>query len=95
MQIVREGLTNIVRHAGARSARVFVNASNGELRVVIRDNGRGFPAAVATESDELPLSAAPWSIRERVEALGGTLHLTSKTGTGSELRITLPNTARA
>src|SRR6185503_9901227 len=95
MQIVREGLTNIVRHSGARRARVLVDASNGELQVVIRDNGRGFPAAAASENGELPHNVAPWSIRERVEALGGTLHLTSKTGAGSELRITLPNASRA
>jgi signal transduction histidine kinase len=95
MQIVREGLTNIVRHSGARRARVLVDASNGELQVVIRDNGRGFPAAAASEDGELPHNVAPWSIRERVEALGGTLHLTSKVGAGSELRITLPNASRA
>ena len=94
MQIVREGLTNIVRHSGARRARVLVDASNGELEVVIHDNGRGFPAAGASDEGELPHSAAPWSIRERVEALGGTLHLTSRLGAGSELRITLPNTLR-
>jgi signal transduction histidine kinase len=91
LQIVREGLTNIVRHADARSATVVVDGRNGEFRVLIRDDGRGFPlATVAVDAEELPHSAAPWSIRERVEALGGTLRLRSKCGGGSEIRITLP-----
>ena len=90
LQIVREGLTNIVRHASARRATVVVDSRNGEFYVLIRDDGRGFPAAAEADSGDLPHSAAPWSIRERVEALGGTLRLKSEIGGGSEIRITLP-----
>jgi signal transduction histidine kinase len=90
LQIVREGLTNIIRHSGARNACVTVDARNGEFYVAIRDDGRGFPAASSSDTQELPRTAAPWSIRERVEALGGSLHLSSKIGGGSEIRITLP-----
>ncbi|HET9062254.1 MAG TPA: GAF domain-containing sensor histidine kinase [Candidatus Binatia bacterium] len=90
LQIVREGLTNIVRHAGAAKASILVEARNGTVEVVIRDDGRGFPAAAESSSEEIPLSAAPWSIRDRVASLGGTLKLTSVVGRGSEIRITLP-----
>jgi signal transduction histidine kinase len=90
LQIVKEGLTNIVRHAGASNAAVTVATNNGKIEVVIRDDGRGFPAAEDSASGELPLAAAPWSIRERVESLGGKLSLTSAVGRGSEIRITLP-----
>src|SRR6185503_19939975 len=70
LQIVREGLTNIVRHSGARNARVSVQVRNGQFDVTIRDDGKGF-AAAATEIDaQLPRNVAPWSIRERVDALG-------------------------
>jgi signal transduction histidine kinase len=90
LQIVREGLTNVHRHAAARRASVSVNAEDEEFLLVIKDDGRGFPTAANNSNDELPRSAAPWSIRERVDALGGTLTLRSRTGRGSELRITLP-----
>jgi signal transduction histidine kinase len=90
LQIVREGLTNIVRHAGAAKASILVEARNGTVEVVIRDDGRGFPAAAESSSEEIPISAAPWSIRDRVASLGGTLKLTSVVGRGSEIRITLP-----
>jgi signal transduction histidine kinase len=92
LQIVREGLTNISKHAAASQASIAIDASNGCYSVVIRDNGRGFPSASRSEQDLLPRSAAPWSIRERVEALGGSLKLRSRIGGGSEIRITLPRT---
>jgi signal transduction histidine kinase len=92
LQIVREGLSNIVRHAGAGKASISVEARNGRVDLVIQDDGRGFPAA-GTNGDELPMSSAPWSIRERVESLGGSLSLRSRAGSGSEIRITLPHSA--
>jgi signal transduction histidine kinase len=95
LQIVREGLTNVMRHAEARNAFVVVEAQNGEFHIVIRDDGIGFPAAAGMPDGELPRSAAPWSIRERVEALGGTLRLHSRIGGGSEIRVTLPRTGIA
>jgi signal transduction histidine kinase len=90
VQIVREGLSNIARHADAGSALVSVEAGPSAFRLTIKDNGRGFPAAGAAGNGELPISEAPWSIRERVEALGGTLKLRSEAGGGSEIEITLP-----
>ena len=90
LQIVREGLTNIVRHAGATKASVLVESRNGTVEVIIRDDGRGFPAAEESGMEDLPLSVAPWSIRERVASLGGSLRLKSVVGRGSEIRITLP-----
>jgi signal transduction histidine kinase len=94
LQIVREGLTNIARHAGATRVRVSIRRENGDIEVIVRDNGRGFPDAGEGASDEpwreLPTRLAPWSIRERVEALGGKLALCSRSGEGSELRVTLP-----
>ncbi len=93
LQIVREGLTNILRHANASRATVSVTAANGDIEVCIRDDGRGFPTVEDHGGGRLPSSAAPWSIRERVEALSGTLRVSSRAGSGSEIRITLPSEA--
>ncbi len=90
LQIVREGLTNISRHARAEHAMVSVEARPRDFQVTIRDDGCGFPVAAGGMNGELPSSAAPWSIRERVEALQGSLSITSSVGGGSEIRITLP-----
>ena len=96
LQIVREGLTNIARHADATRARIAIRRRANDIEIVVSDDGRGFPAA-PEEADaelwpELPSGVAPWSIRERVTALGGTLALRSRRGKGSELRVSLPLT---
>jgi len=76
---VREGVTNVVRHANARNCRLRVEQQNGTCRLEIADDGQGF---VAVEGNGLR------GMRERVEMLGGTLDRRNKSGT--TLTITLP-----
>jgi two-component system, NarL family, sensor histidine kinase DesK len=76
---VREGVTNVVRHAQARSCRLRLEQQNGSCRLEIHDDGRGFST---TEGNGLR------GMRERVEMLGGTLERTNRSGT--MLIITLP-----
>jgi signal transduction histidine kinase len=94
LQIVRESLTNISRHADANRVYVSIKGGTTDVEIIVRDDGRGFPAATAGNGDEqwseLASNLAPWSIRERVEALGGTLTLRSRINAGSELRVVLP-----
>ncbi|RMD81995.1 MAG: sensor histidine kinase [Candidatus Dadabacteria bacterium] len=93
VQIIREGLTNILRHAGASRAQIFLCSRNGAIELTIRDDGRGFPDAPAGEFGVVPEHETPWSIRERVAALGGRLIVRSQAGAGSEIRVTLPRAA--
>lgn len=76
---VREGVTNVVRHAQARNCRLRIEQQNGSCRLEIQDDGRGFWTA---EGNGLR------GMRERVEMLGGTLERTNRSGT--MLIITLP-----
>lgn len=77
--IVREAVTNIVRHAQAKQCRVrFVTASD-QILVILKDDGRG---TVAKEGNGLR------GMRERAEALGG--EFSWQCGSGMELRIQLP-----
>jgi two-component system sensor histidine kinase DesK len=76
---VREAVTNVVRHAQARSCRVSLEQQNGSCRLEIHDDGRG---GFAGEGDGLR------GMRERVEMLGGTM--LRETETGTTLTITLP-----
>jgi two-component system sensor histidine kinase DesK len=76
---VREGITNVVRHAHARSCRLRLEQQNGSCRLEIADDGRG---GVQAEGNGLR------GMRERVEMLGGTLNRLSEAGT--RLVITLP-----
>jgi two-component system sensor histidine kinase DesK len=76
---VREGVTNVVRHARARSCRLRLEQQNGSCRLEIQDDGQGFSTV---EGNGLR------GMRERVEMLGGTLERNNRSGT--LLIITLP-----
>ena len=76
---VREGVTNVVRHARAHTCRLRLEQQNGSCRLEIADDGQGF---VSAEGNGLR------GMRERVEMLGGTMDRRNKSGT--TLTITLP-----
>jgi len=76
---VREGVTNVVRHARASKCSVRIEQQNGSCRLEIADDGQGFSSM---EGNGLR------GMRERVEMLGGTLERHNKSGT--TLTITLP-----
>lgn len=84
--VVQEGLTNVLRHAGASRAEVSILASSGtELVVTVHDDGRG--------SDMLSKERRPGmgivGMRSRVEALGGTLEAGPEVR-GFRLRASIP-----
>jgi two-component system sensor histidine kinase DesK len=76
---VREAVTNVVRHAQARSCRMRLEQQNGSCRLEIHDDGCG------TSNGE---GNGLRGMRERVEMLGGTLNRSTEAGT--TLTITLP-----
>ena len=90
-RVVQEGLVNVRKHSGARSVYVRFGAQNGLWKLVIDDDGRGFPFTgrlTLTELDDL--HRGPAVIRERVRAIGGDLVIESSPGHGSRLEITVP-----
>lgn len=77
--VLREAVTNIVRHAGASECSIEVSAAPDRTRLVIADDGRG---DIQEEGNGLR------GMRERVRELGGSLSLESHRGT--RLQIELP-----
>jgi signal transduction histidine kinase len=94
-QIVRESLHNAVRHGQASQALVKVGARASHVYLIVRDNGRGYLGARQSPDADgfLPRGAEPWSIRERVEALGGELRVWTQPGVGTEISLWLPRQA--
>jgi two-component system sensor histidine kinase DesK len=76
---IREGVTNIVRHAGASSCRLSLAQTPRECRLELADDGRGGAGA-----EGFGLAG----MRERVEGLGGTL--VREIASGTRLILTLP-----
>jgi signal transduction histidine kinase len=88
-RIVREGILNAARHADASIVNATVSSIDGILQLEIADDGRGFPFHGTYDLSSLEsMNQGPWSLKERVSALQGTLTLTS-TDSGSRLFITL------
>ena len=77
---LREAVTNVVRHAGARTCRITLDAPGGEIHLTISDDGRG---GEAREGSGLA------GMRERIQALGGRLERRSG-GSGTTLAVALP-----
>ena len=85
--LVSEALTNTAKHAAATRVHVNAEAREDILRVEVSDGGRG-GAAFGHGSGLLGL-------KDRVEALGGQLSLTSPHGVGTTVMITLPLSDRS
>lgn len=95
-QIVREALRNAVRHGRATQAVVKVAVRPSHLYVLVRDNGAGFRHGNGTVDADgfLAAASAPWSIRERTAAIGGSLSIQTQPGHGTEVVVTVPSRSR-
>ena len=91
-QIVREALHNAVRHGRATQAVVKLAARRSHVYLVVRDNGKGFVNGNGSIDADgfLTPAAAPWSIRERAAALGGSLRVWTRANEGAEISLLIP-----
>lgn len=88
LRIVQEGLTNIVRHAGADRAELAVVRDSGWLTVTLTDNGRGLAGGSTNPGSGLGLTG----MSERIATLGGQLEFDTPTAGGLRLTARLPDT---
>lgn len=83
MRVVQEALTNVRKHAGARQVQVSLQQQDG-LRITIEDDGKGFDAAALdNDRDRFGL----FTMRERVERVGGRLEIDSVAGRGTRVCV--------
>jgi signal transduction histidine kinase len=89
-RIVQEALTNVVRHSRAKNVKIRLgHDSEGALHCTIRDDGVGFDALIALSGkDRSGLGLI--GMRERLNAVGGTLEIRSEPGSGTEIQIDMP-----
>ena len=84
--IMREAVTNVVRHANAHNCRLLLGTNNGTCVLEIQDDGRAaFPRGLYVEGNGLR------GMRERIEALGGSM--THDTESGTLLHFEFPISA--
>lgn len=81
-RVVQEGLTNVVRHSGARRCDVRLATDGGAIRAEIEDDGRGLPPGAA--------GGGLSGMAERLDMVGGRLELAPGAAGGLRLTATLP-----
>jgi signal transduction histidine kinase/ligand-binding sensor domain-containing protein len=85
--LLKEGVTNVARHASARSASLEIRLVGHELQAELRDDGRGFDAsATDVRSDHHGIL----SMRARAERLGARLTIDSSPGSGTSMSVRMP-----
>lgn len=87
----RELLTNVVRHAGASDVAVRLAAANGDVILVVEDDGHGFPPGLPAErlaDGHIGLAAQ----RVRIESAGGRMDVFSTPGEGTRVEVRVPGT---
>ena len=94
-RIAQESLSNVVRHAHATRVVLHVNTTPGHVSLSVSDNGVGFdPEALASASNG-HAGVGLLSIRERVEALDGTVTAYSVRDRGTQIQVVIPLPAEA
>jgi signal transduction histidine kinase len=84
-RIAQEGLTNIVRHSGATSARLELSETEADFVLRVTDNGAGVAAEIGEVAGKGLLG-----MRERAELLGGRLEAGNNDGGGFGITATIP-----
>jgi signal transduction histidine kinase len=85
-RIIREAVSNAVRHGQAKLVRIEIEADS-RLVVCVRDDGRGFD----TSREPKPDSFGMISMRERAEGMEGSFAVESRPGEGTTVEIVVPN----
>ena len=89
LRIAQEALTNVTRHAQASSAALTLNYEPAQLTLTIVDDGQGFStseASLLTAQGHFGLQG----MRERARHIGAQLSISSATGQGTQIHLTVP-----
>lgn len=89
-RMVRELLHNIAKHAGAEYASVSLDCVNNSIEICVEDNGSGFDAAEVLLQGNKNNCVGLFSIKQRIEYLGGRMIIDSRPGEGSRITLRIP-----
>ncbi len=89
-RVAQEALTNVVRHAQAKTVTVELRKEAGQLHLRVRDDGIGFEVAAVREKAVRGASLGLLSMEERAVLAGGGLEFNSVPGRGTEVHAWFP-----
>jgi len=85
-RIVQEGLSNIIRHAQARTVKLQMHGDEDHCTLSLTDDGRGFDA----DNPEFHWSNGLMGMRQRAEGIDARLEIKSRVGVGTTLSVAVP-----
>ncbi len=92
-QSVRELLFNVVKHAASPHVQIALRlTSDQNLVIVVTDQGNGFDTSQLDHASASTTSFGLFSIKERMDALGGSMHIHSRIGHGTSVTLVCPLT---
>lgn len=83
-RVAQEALTNVLHHARAKNLAVRLEANDGKLTLLVRDDGIGFDPEKAANAGHFGLAG----IRERALLAGAEIEISSQPGAGTTIRLT-------
>jgi signal transduction histidine kinase len=90
-RIIQEALNNVIKHAEARSVRIDLGFETGGMRVVVRDDGRGFELnRIRLQQSSSRPSLGLAGMQERAALLGGSVSVQSRPGQGTSIEAFIP-----
>jgi PAS domain S-box-containing protein len=92
-RVVQEGLTNVLKHAGATHVSLVLERRTGVVSAILEDDGGGFDVEATLAAPEKARRLGLRGIRERLALLGGSLVVESSPGRGTTLFVRLPDPA--
>ncbi|HEU4681440.1 MAG TPA: GAF domain-containing sensor histidine kinase [Gemmatimonadales bacterium] len=87
---LQEALSNVLRHAGARTVDIGISINTEGVLLQVSDDGQGLPPGVTPGTLELQGHMGLAGMRERITALGGTVRLRRQAGAGALLEVVVP-----
>ena len=87
---LQEALSNVLRHAEARSVDIGISVNRDGVLLEVRDDGRGLTAGATPELLERAGHMGLAGMRERIGALGGTVRFQGEPGAGALLEVLVP-----
>jgi len=87
---VDEILKNIIKHASATKVTITAQATRYSFSLTVADNGKGFDTSILTPGQRRKDSFGLFSIKERLEYLGGVLDIQSEQGAGTRVILNVP-----
>jgi two-component system sensor histidine kinase UhpB len=89
-RVLQEAVTNIIRHSNATRVTVSLRQHEGDLLLLIRDNGGGFEVKKELAEAARGQSMGLLGMQERIRFLNGSLSIDSNPGYGVEIRVRVP-----